>query len=230
MSSGFYSIGVIKFNEIKLGGLTLARHTESVCRLCRRENLKLFLKGERCYTEKCAFDRRNYPPGQHGQSRKKFSDYGTQLREKQKVKRMYGVLENQFRNIFKEADRQKGITGETLLSLLERRLDNTIYRLGFTNSRNEARQLVRHNHFLVNHSRVNIPSYLVKPGDVIELREKSKKIVRILEALEGVARRGVPQWLELDKEQLKGSVKGLPAREEITIPIQEKLIVELYSK
>jgi len=208
----------------------LARHTESVCRLCRRENLKLFLKGERCYTEKCAFDRRSYPPGQHGQSRKKFSDYGTQLREKQKVKRMYGVLENQFRNIFKEADRQKGITGETLLSLLERRLDNTIYRLGFTNSRNEARQLVRHNHFLVNHSRVNIPSYLVKPGDVIELREKSKKIVRILEALEGVARRGVPQWLELDKEQLKGSVKGLPAREEITIPIQEKLIVELYSK
>jgi len=208
----------------------LARHTKSVCRLCRRENLKLFLKGERCYTEKCAFDRRNYPPGQHGQSRKKFSDYGTQLREKQKVKRMYGVLENQFRNIFKEADRQKGITGETLLFLLERRLDNTIYRLGFTNSRNEARQLVRHNHFLVNHSKVNIPSYLVKPGDVIELREKSKKIVRILEALEGVARRGVPQWLELDKEQLKGSVKGVPTREEITIPIQEKLIVELYSK
>ena len=208
----------------------MARHTESVCRLWRGETLKLFLKGERCYTEKCAFDRRNYPPGQHGQSRKKFSDYGTQLREKQKVKRMYGVLENQFRNIFKEADRQKGITGETLLSLLERRLDNTIYRLGFTNSRNEARQLVRHNHFLVNHSKVNIPSYLVKPGDVIELREKSKKIVRILEALEGVARRGVPQWLELDKEQLKGSVKGLPTREEITIPIQEKLIVELYSK
>jgi len=208
----------------------LARHTKSVCRLCRRENLKLFLKGERCYTEKCAFDRRNYPPGQHGQSRKKFSDYGTQLREKQKVKRIYGVLENQFRNIFKEADRQKGITGETLLFLLERRLDNTIYRLGFTNSRNEARQLVRHNHFLVNHSKVNIPSYLVKPGDVIELREKSKKIVRILEALEGVARRGVPQWLELDKEQLKGSVKGLPTREEMTLPIQEKLIVELYSK
>lgn len=208
----------------------MARHTKSVCRLCRRENLKLFLKGERCYTEKCAFDRRNYPPGQHGQNRKKFSDYGTQLREKQKVKRIYGVLENQFRNIFKEADRQKGITGETLLFLLERRLDNAIYRLGFTNSRNEARQLVRHNHFLVNHSKVNIPSYLVKPGDVIELREKSKKIVRILEALEGVARRGVPQWLELDKEQLRGSVKGLPTREEMTLPIQEKLIVELYSK
>ena len=208
----------------------MARHTESVCRLCRRENLKLFLKGERCYTEKCAYDRRSYPPGQHGQARKKFSDYGTQLREKQKVKRMYGILENQFRNIFKEADRQKGITGETLLSLLERRLDNIIYRLGFANSRNEARQLVRHNHFLVNQSKVSIPSYLVKPGDVIELREKSKKVVRILEALEGVARRGVPQWLELDKDQLKGSVKGLPAREDITIPIQEKLIVELFSK
>jgi len=208
----------------------LARHTESVCRLCRRENLKLFLKGERCYTEKCAYDRRSYPPGQHGQARKKFSDYGTQLREKQKVKRMYGILENQFRNIFKEADRQKGITGETLLSLLERRLDNIIYRLGFANSRNEARQLVRHNHFLVNQSKVSIPSYLVKPGDVIELREKSKKVVRILEAVEGVARRGVPQWLELDKDQMKGSVKGLPAREDITIPIQEKLIVELFSK
>ena len=208
----------------------MARHTESVCRICRRENLKLFLKGERCYTEKCAYDRRSYPPGQHGQARKKFSDYGTQLREKQKVKRMYGILENQFRNIFKEADRQKGITGETLLSLLERRLDNIIYRLGFANSRNEARQLVRHNHFLVNQSKVSIPSYLVKPGDVIELREKSKKVVRILEALEGVARRGVPQWLELDKDQMKGSVKGLPSREDITIPIQEKLIVELFSK
>ncbi len=208
----------------------MARYTKSVCRLCRRENLKLFLKGERCYTEKCAIDRRNYPPGQHGQSRKKFSDYGTQLREKQKVKRLYGILENQFRNTFKEADRQKGITGEILLSLLERRLDNTVYRLGFANSRNEARQLVKHSHFLVNQTKVNIPSYLVKPGDIIQLREKSKKVVRILESLEGVARRGVPQWLELDKEQLKGSVKALPTREDITIPIQEKLIVELYSK
>jgi small subunit ribosomal protein S4 len=209
----------------------LARYTKSVCRLCRRENLKLFLKGERCYTEKCAIDRRNYAPGQHGQSRKKkFSSYGAQMREKQKVKRLYGLLENQFRNTFKEADRQKGITGEVLLALLERRLDNTVYRLGFANSRNEARQLVRHNHFLVNQSKVNIPSYLVKPGDVIELREKSKKVVRILESLEGVARRGVPQWLELDKEQMKGNVKGLPNREDITIPIQEKLIVELYSK
>jgi small subunit ribosomal protein S4 len=152
------------------------------------------------------------------------------LREKQKVKRLYGTLENQFRNTFKEADRQKGITGEILLSLLERRLDNTVYRLGFANSRNEARQLVKHNHFLVNQTKVNIPSCLVKPGDVIQLREKSKKVVRILEALEGVARRGVPQWLELDKEQLKGSIKGLPTRGEVTIPIQEKLIVELYSK
>ena len=208
----------------------MARYTKSVCRLCRRENLKLFLKGERCYTEKCAIDRRNYAPGQHGQGRKKFSAYGAQLREKQKVKRLYGLLENQFRNTFKEADRQKGITGEVLLALLERRLDNTVYRLGFANSRNEARQLVRHNHFLVNQSKVNIPSYLVKPGDVIELREKSKKVVRILESLEGVARRGVPQWLELDKEQMKGNVKGQPNREDITIPIQEKLIVELYSK
>ena len=208
----------------------MARYTKTNCRLCRRENLKLFLKGERCYTEKCAYDRRNYPPGQHGQSRKKFSDYGTQLREKQKVKRIYGILENQFRNIFKEADRQKGITGETLLALLERRLDNVVYRLGFANSRDEARQLVRHNHFLINQSKVNIPSYLVKPGDVIEIREKSKKMVRVLEALEGVARRGVPQWLELDKDQMKGSMKGLPSREEITLPIQEKLIVELYSK
>ena len=208
----------------------MGRYTKSVCRLCRRENLKLFLKGERCYTEKCAVERRGYPPGQHGQGRKKFSAYGAQLREKQKVKRLYGVLENQFRNTFQKADRQKGITGEVLLALLERRLDSAVYRLGFANSRNEARQLVRHNHFLVNQAKVNIPSTLVKPGDVVELREKSKKVVRILEALEGVARRGVPQWLELDKEQMKGNMKALPPREDITIPIQENLIVELYSK
>jgi small subunit ribosomal protein S4 len=208
----------------------LARYTKSVCRLCRRENLKLFLKGERCYTEKCAVDRRNYAPGQHGQSRKKVSDYGAQLREKQKVRRIYGLLENQFRNTFKKADQQKGITGENLLNLLERRLDNIVYRLGFANSRNEARQLVLHGHFAVNHSKVSIPSYLIKPGDLVELREKSKKVVRILEALEGVARRGVPPWLEMDKDQMKGQVKALPAREDITIPIQEKLIIELYSK
>ena len=210
--------------------IPLARYRESVCRLCRRENIKLFLKGERCYTEKCAVDRRTYAPGQHGQSRKKLSDYGAQLREKQKVRRIYGLLENQFQNTFEEADQQKGITGENLLMLLERRLDNIVYRLGFANSRNEARQLVLHRHFTVNQTQVNIPSYLVKPGDVIALKEKSKKIVRIQEAMEGMARRGVPQWLELDKDQFKGQVKALPAREEITIPIQEKLIVELYSK
>jgi small subunit ribosomal protein S4 len=158
------------------------------------------------------------------------TDYGVQLREKQKVKRLYGILENQFRNTFEEADRQKGITGEVLLALLERRLDNAVYRLGFANSRNEARQLVLHRHFRVNRATVSVPSYLVKPGDVIELREKSKKVVRILESLEGVARRGIPQWLELDKEKMSAQVKGLPAREEITIPIQEKLIVELFSK
>ena len=192
--------------------------------------MKLFLKGERCYTEKCAVDRRTYAPGQHGQSRKKLSDYGAQLREKQKVRRIYGLLENQFQNTFEEADQQKGITGENLLMLLERRLDNIVYRLGFANSRNEARQLVLHRHFTVNQTQVNIPSYLVKPGDVIALKEKSKKVVRIQEAMEGMARRGVPQWLELDKDQFKGQVKALPTREEITIPIQEKLIVELYSK
>ena len=208
----------------------MAKYRGPVCRLCRREGEKLFLKGSRCMTEKCAIERRSYPPGQHGQARQRISDYSTQLREKQKVKRLYGVLENQFRNTFKEADQKKGITGEILLSLLERRLDNAVYRLGFANSRNEGRQFVRHNHFMVNQAKVNIPSFLVKPGDVIELREKSKKIVHILEALEGVARRGVPQWLELDKEQMKGSVKALPTREDITIPIQEKLIVELYSK
>jgi len=175
-------------------------------------------------------DRRNYAPGQHGQSRKKLSDYGAQLREKQKVRRIYGLLENQFRNTFKKADQQKGITGQNLLMFLERRLANIVYRLGFANSRNEARQLVLHSHCLGNQIKVNIPSYLVKPGDVIELKEKSKKVVRILEALEGVARRGVPQWLEMDKNQLKGQVKALPNREDITIPIQEKLIVELYSK
>ena len=208
----------------------MARYSKSVCRLCRRENTKLFLKGERCYTEKCAFDRRTYPPGQHGQGRKKASDYGAQLREKQKVKRLYGLLENQFRNTFEEAERRKGITGEVLLQLLERRLDNAVYRLGFANSRNEARQLVLHNHFMVNQSRVNIPSFLVKPGDVISVRDKSKKVLRIQESLEGVARRGVPQWLELEKEEMRGSVKALPVREDITLPIQEKLIVELYSK
>lgn len=208
----------------------MARYIDSQCRLCRRENLKLFLKGDRCYSDKCAIDRRPYPPGQHGKLRRVFSEYGNQLREKQKVKRIYGVLERQFRNYFKKAERKKGITGENLLILLESRLDSVIYRLGFASSRNEARQLVRHSHFLVNDRKVNIPSYLVKPGDVIRLGDKSKNISRISEALESVARRGIPQWLELDKANLRGTVKGLPSREDLTMPIQEQLIVELYSK
>ena len=208
----------------------MARYVGSECRLCRAENLKLFLKGDRCYSDKCAIDRRPYVPGQHGKSRREFSEYGNQLREKQKVKRIYGVLERQFRNYFKRAERKKGITGENLLILLERRLDNTVYRLGLANSRNEARQLVRHSHFLVNGKKVNIPSYPIKPGDVIQLRDKSKNISRISEALESVARRGIPQWLELDKAKLRGTMKGLPSREDLTMPIQEQLIVELYSK
>jgi small subunit ribosomal protein S4 len=208
----------------------LARYKESVCRLCRREGLKLFLKGDRCFSDKCAFERRSYAPGDHGQMRRKYSDYGVQLREKQKLKRMYGLLERQFRGYFGKADRQKGITGTNLLLFLERRLDNMIFRMGFANSRNEARQLVRHDHFLVNGKPVNIPSYLVNVGSEILVREKSKKVGRILEAMETVARRGVPQWLELDKDNFKGVVKSLPSREELVMPVQEQLVVELYSK
>jgi len=208
----------------------LARYTGSVCRLCRRENLKLYLKGDRCYSDKCAFERKGYPPGQHGQSRSKHSDYGIQLREKQKVKRIYGILENQFRRYFEKADKMKGITGENLLLFLERRMDNMVFRLGFASSRSEARQLIRHSHFLVNGRKVNIPSYLVSPGEIVEVREKSRKIPRIVESLEAVARRGVPHWLELDKENVKGKIVSLPSREDLTMPIQERLIVELYSK
>jgi small subunit ribosomal protein S4 len=201
-----------------------------VCRLCRREGLKLFLKGERCYTDKCAIERRNYPPGEHGQGRVKFSEYSLQLREKQKLKRMYRLLEGQFRRLFEKADRTKGITGETLMILLERRLDNMIYRLGFANSRAEARQLVRHGHFLVNDRKIDIPSALVKPGDVITVRERSHKVVRIQEALELSQRRGVPEWLEVDRANFTGKIKALPARNDLTMPINEKLVVELYSK
>jgi small subunit ribosomal protein S4 len=208
----------------------LARYTGPSCRLCRRERLQLFLKGEKCYTEKCSVVRREYPPGQHGQGRKKFSDYEVQLREKQKVKRIYGLMEKQFRRYFQEASRQKGITGENLLLMLESRLDNMVYRMGFAGSRNEAREFVKHSHFTVNGRRVNIPSYMVKTGDVIELREKSKKITRIQEALEAVSRRGIPRWLEMDKDAMRGKVASLPAREELTMPIKEQLIVELYSK
>jgi small subunit ribosomal protein S4 len=208
----------------------LARYKESVCRLCKREGLKLFLKGDRCYGEKCAFERRGYAPGDHGQIRRKYSDYGVQLREKQKLKRMYGLLERQFRSYFEKADRQRGITGTNLLLFLERRLDNMVFRIGFANSRNEARQLVRHNHFLVDGKPINIPSYLVKVGSEIRVREKSRKVERIVEAMEIVARRGIPQWLELDKDNFRGVVKTLPSREELVMPVKEQLVVELYSK
>jgi len=208
----------------------LARNTDSVCRLCRRENLKLFLKGERCYTDKCAIERRNYPPGEHGQGRPKFSEYSLQLREKQKVKRMYGLLERQFRHTFAEAARIKGITGETLLVLLERRLDNVVYRLGFASSRAEARLLVRHGHISVNGRRVNIPSFTVRVGDVVSVKESSRQIARVLTAMEGAQRRGVPDWAEVDRDACSGRIKILPSRNDITMPINEKLIVELYSK
>ena len=193
--------------------------------------MKLFLKGDRCYTDKCAVERRNYAPGQHGQGRIKVSDYGTQLREKQRLKRTYGLQEKQFRSYFKRADRMKGVTGENLLVILERRLDSVVYRLGFGVSRTEARQLVRHSHFTVNGRKVNIPSFMVRPGDVIELREKSRKIVRVNEALEGAGRRGVPSWLELERDNYKGTLKALPVRAEMTTPeFNEQLVVELYSK
>jgi len=208
----------------------LARYTGPSCRLCRSENTELFLKGDRCYTDKCAIKRRNYPPGQHGQGRSKTSDYGVQLREKQKVKRLYGLIEKQFRSYFVRADRMKGVTGENLLSILERRLDNVVYRLGFASSRAEARQLTRHGHFLLNGRKATIPSMQIKAGDQIELREKSRTICSITDSLDAVVRRGIPQWLELDRELLKASVKALPVRDDITTPIQEQLIVELYSK
>ncbi|MEJ2024778.1 MAG: 30S ribosomal protein S4 [Deltaproteobacteria bacterium] len=209
----------------------MARYNDSLCRLCRREDLKLFLKGDRCFGDKCAFERRPYAPGQHGQRRgRKFSDYRLQLREKQKVKRIYGVLEKQFRGYYYRAERQKGITGINLLMLLECRLDNVVYRMGFAASRNQARQLVRHSHFMVNNRKVNIPSYRVSPGDVVEVREKSRETKQILDAMETVVRRGVPSWMDLEKEKFRGVLKALPNREDLTMPIQEQLIVELYSK
>jgi small subunit ribosomal protein S4 len=208
----------------------VARYTGPVCRHCRREGLKLFLKGERCYTDKCAIERRNYPPGEHGQARPKFSEYSIQLREKQKLRRIYGVLEGQFRRYFQMADRARGVTGETLLQLLERRLDNIVYRLGFATSRAEARQLVRHGHFRVNDRKVDVPSYLVRQGDTISVRERSRKVTRIQEALELAQRRGVPEWLDVSPETFSGIVKAFPARADLTMPINEKLVVELYSK
>ena len=208
----------------------MARYTGPRCRLCRREGSKLFLKGDRCFSEKCAFERRSYAPGHHGQGRIKVSDYGIRLREKQRVRRIYGVNESQFRRYFDMADRQKGVTGTNLLVLLEKRLDNIVYRLGFTESRVQARQLVKHGHFLVNGRKVDIPSFQVKVGDEITLREKSRDIVPIVQALEAVARRGIPDWLELDADNKKGTVKSIPERSHITMPIQEQFIVEFYSK
>lgn len=209
----------------------MARYTGSACRLCRRENQKLFLKGDRCYSDKCAFDKRGFPPGQHGQRRgRKISDYGVQLREKQKVKRIYGLSEKQFRIFFERAERQKGVTGHNLLVMLERRFDNVVYRMGFANSRAQSRQYIQHCHFLINGKQVDIPSYQVKPGDTIELREKSRNIQAIIESMDAVVRRGIPPWIEVRKETLSGTVKALPTRDDITTPIQEQLIVELYSK
>jgi len=210
--------------------VVLARYKDSVCRLCRREGLKLFLKGDRCYTDKCAFERRSYAPGQHGLRRRKFSDYGAQLREKQKVKRIYGVFEGQFRKYFKIAEKMKGVTGENLLQLLERRMDNMIYRMGFADSRNQARQLVKHGHFQINGRGVDIPSYLLKSGDVVLVKDRSKKMKEIKESVEAVERRRVPEWLSLDKDKFEARVTAIPNREQITMPIQEQLIVELYSK
>jgi small subunit ribosomal protein S4 len=208
----------------------MARYNDAVCRLCRREGTKLFLKGDRCFTPKCGIERRSYPPGQHGQGRARFSDYGVQLREKQKVKRMYGLLEQQFSRTMDRAAGMKGRSGENLLMLLERRLDSVVFRMGFATSRAEARQLVRHGHFLVDGRKATIPSMLVKAGTKVAVRERSRKIARIAGALEALEGRAVPRWLETDKERFEGTVKAMPTREDITLPIQEQLIVELYSR
>ncbi|MBI4444330.1 MAG: 30S ribosomal protein S4 [Acidobacteria bacterium] len=209
----------------------MARYTGPVCRLCRREGMKLFLKGQRCYTDKCAIEKRNFVPGEHGRNlRSKTIGYGLQLREKQKVKRIYGILEDQFHRYFERAARMKGITGELLLQFLERRLDNTVYRLGFASSRKQARQLVCHGHLLVNGQKVDIPSYLLKKGDEISIRPKSQKNAFILASLEEVTGRGVPAWLSLDRDNFKGTFLEIPRRDEIQLPIEESLIVELYSK
>jgi small subunit ribosomal protein S4 len=208
----------------------MARYTDAVCRLCRREGQKLFLKGDKCYSDKCPVDRRHYPPGQHGQGRKKLSEYGLQSREKQKTRRYYGVLESQFRKYFEMAERKPGVTGTNLLQILESRLDNVVYRLGMAMSRPEARQLVRHGHFTVNGRRVNIPSFLVKPGDVIALKESSRNLEKFKIVLEANASRVPPRWLDLNRDAIQGTVTALPEREDIDFPVEEHLIVELYSK
>lgn len=208
----------------------MARYTGPLCRLCRREGDKLFFKGDRCYSEKCSVERRKYPPGQHGQSRGKLSDYGIQLREKQKVRKIYGLVENQFRQYFKKASSMKGITGEVLLQLLERRLDNVIFRMGFADNRREARQLLRHGHFLVNGKKTDIPSFLLKPGDSVEVAESSKTLQSISDSLSVAEHRGLPGWVEVDMQNFKGRFVRVPLRDEIQLPVQEQLIVEFYSK
>lgn len=208
----------------------MARYTGPVCRICRRENQKLFLKAERCLTEKCAFERRAYPPGQHGHGRIKFSEYALQLREKQKLKRLYGLVEKQFRAYFERAERMKGVTGSNLLSLLERRLDNVAYRFGLGGSRTQARLVVRHGHVLVNGKRVNIPSYVVNKGDVVSVADKSQKLTSILASLDSAKNREAPQWIDVDRSAFKATIKDLPTRDDVTIPVEERMVVELYSK
>jgi len=208
----------------------MARNLDPKCRQCRREGEKLFLKGEKCFTDKCAIERRNYPPGQHGQKKARLSDYGAQLREKQKLRRIYGILERQFRINYKLADKQRGITGENLLQRLESRLDTVSFRMGFGASRNEARQIVRHNGILVNGSRVNIPSYQVNPGDVVEVTKKAKDQLRIKHSVEAAEQRSFPEWMEVDVKAMKGTYKAKPERSELPATIQESLVVELYSK
>ena len=209
----------------------MATYRGPVCRLCRREGLTLYLKGERCFKEACAIEKRNFPPGQHGKSRRsKISGYGLQLREKQKVRSIYGVLERQFQNYFEKASRQKGVTGENLLTMLERRLDNAVYRLGFASSRAQSRQLVGHGHILVNSSKVNIPSFQIQQGDIVSVKEKSQKVSNIAAAVEMVGGRGIPDWLELDSLNYSGKVLTLPKRDNVNLPVQERMIVEFYSK
>jgi len=208
----------------------VGRYIGSVCRLCRREGNKLFLKGSRCYTEKCAIERRSYSPGQHGQGRPRISEYQIQLREKQKLKRIYGLLERQFRGYFEKAARKKGATGENLLQMLERRVDNIVYRLGFCASRNQSRQMVNHGHFLVNGRKVDVASYLVKNGDIVELKPSSRQLPQVQASMASAEGRGIPQWLELDKANFKGKVNSIPTKEDLALPVNEQLVVELYSR
>lgn len=208
----------------------MARYREALCRICRREGEKLFLKGDRCYSEKCAVERRKYPPGQHGQGYRKLSDYGVQLREKQKVRKIYGLLERQFRRYFYEAERRKGITGEILLQLVESRLDNIVYRMGFAPNRRRARQLISHGHIVVTGKEINLPSYQVKEGDSVSVKDSSRDMPEIIDSLSKVEHRGIPAWVEVDSVNYTGKVLRIPSRDEIQLPIQEQLIVELYSK